>query len=130
MEFSPVVHSASDSGRADHVDRMAGPGWRWRANPENASCRPRLQATWATREAARRSTLYCGWSDIAVDALDITALCMAMWPVLIVSIGVWALLCGRELENGQFTVRGLLLLTTIAALDAAFLGILVRLLPR
>lgn len=60
----------------------------------------------------------------------VTILCIAMWPVLIVSIGLWGLLCGRELENGQFTVRGLLILTTIAAVDAAFLGILVRLLSR
>ena len=37
---------------------MTGRAGRWGANRENASCRPRLRATWATRESMTRLIVF------------------------------------------------------------------------
>jgi hypothetical protein len=54
LELRPVVHPAAECGRADFLGGLTGRGWRVRC--ENASSRPRLRATWATREDWRWSS--------------------------------------------------------------------------
>jgi hypothetical protein len=66
----------------------------------------------------------------SVEAHRIIVVAIAMWPVVIVSVGLWALFCGNEMANGRFSVRGLFILTTIIAFDAAILGVIVRALAR